>query len=500
MIAGLPLAVVDIGSNSARLVIFQVTLGGHVEVLRDARAPLRLARETEGGALSEGALDRTLRALGDFRALIDGAEAERTLAVATSAVRESSNSAELISRARDELGLEIDVIDGEAEARYAFLGAVYGLPIDNGYLIDVGGGSLEVTHFRDRSLTESWTLPLGALRVSDHFLVGDPPAAEELKLLTKFVDEAIRDAGIPPMKKDEVLAGTGGTIRNLAKIDRATQAYAIHRLHGYVIKGKAVAGMVEQLARASLEQRASIPGLNNDRADSIVGGTVIVERVMNALEAPQLHVSGCGLREGLVLSQAFEDQLPPAEQVRRVSVFALAGRFAGWAPNSAARKAQIATSLLEAAAPDAPADIKEAVTHAAHLLDVGRNIDYYNRHEHTADIVAMSDLEGFSHRDIALLSALIRQVGRESLALKPYRPLLDDDDRPWLAKAGTALALADEIEARLPPSAGEVIWEVDGREIRLASPVASSWRPRALGSRFRRAFDARLVLTEDESS
>jgi exopolyphosphatase/guanosine-5'-triphosphate,3'-diphosphate pyrophosphatase len=182
-----------------------------------------------------------------------------------------------------------------------------------------------------------------------------------------------------------------------------------------------------------------------------------------------------------------------------VSVFALAGRFSGWAPNSAARKAQIATSLLSAASPDAPAEISEAVAHAAHLLDVGRNIDYYNRHEHTADIVAMSDLEGFSHRDIALLSALIRQVGRENLSLRSYRPLLGDEDRPWLAKAGTALALADEIEARLAPSAGEVVWKVEGREIRLASPITPAWRPRALGSRFRRAFGARLALTEGDA-
>jgi exopolyphosphatase/guanosine-5'-triphosphate,3'-diphosphate pyrophosphatase len=286
----------------------------------------------------------------------------------------------------------------------------------------------------------------------------------------------------------------------MAKIDRASHAYALHRLHGYVLPRKAVSGLVGRLGTISLQRRATIPGLNDDRADSIVGGTVVVDRLMKALEAKELHVSGRGLREGLVLSRAFDDQLPPAEQVRRVSVFALAGRFSGWAPNSAARKAQIASSLLAAASPDAPTEIVEALAHAAHLLDVGRNIDYYNRHEHTADIVAMSDLEGFSHRDIALLSALIRQVGRESMALRAYRPLLGDEDRPWLTKAGTALALADEIEARLSPSAGEVAWKVEGREIRLATPITAAWRPRALGSRFRRAFGARLALPEDDLS
>ena len=495
---GRPLAVIDIGSNSSRLVIFQVALGGHVEVLRDARMPLRLAREVQDdGAIGTGAIDRTIHVMRDFRALIQGAGADPVYAVATSAVREATNATEFVERIRYEAGVHIEVIDGDAEARYAFLGAVYGLPVDHGYLIDVGGGSMEVSHIRNRALLRTWTLPLGALRASDGFLVHDPPTEEEVRLLEKHVDAELEAAQIPPLETDEVLVGTGGTVRNLAKIDRARREYPIHRLHGYTLAEPDVAEVRAGLAARNLEKRAATAGLNADRADSIVGGAIVIHRTMRRLGADRVEVSGQGLREGLILHHAFDDQLPPAETVRRASIFALAGRFAGWAPAAASRRSHIALRLLDVATPDMDPAVLESVEHAAHLLEIGRNIDYYNRHEHTADIVEGSDLAGFSHRATALLGAVVRSIGKENLSLRAYRPLLSDDDRPAVLAAGCALALADEIDARIETGSPEARWSRRGKEIVLDAAVTPAWRPRSLGGRFRKIFGARLVLPGD---
>ena len=266
------LGVIDIGSNSGRCMVFELAPGGHIHVVRDSRAPLRLARELEDdGSLSDNAIERTLDALRDFRSVTDGADTPWILAVATSAVRESSNAKLLIERAAAE-GLHLQVVSGEGEARFAFMGAAYGLPVHHGLLIDVGGGSMEVARFRDRALVRSWTLPLGALRLSDDFLHTDPPTRKELKRLRDHIGSTLADTDIARLTDDEVLVGTGGTVRNLAKIDRKRRAYPIQRLHGYEVAIGGLDVITAALTEHSALQRARMAGLNPDRIDSIVGG------------------------------------------------------------------------------------------------------------------------------------------------------------------------------------------------------------------------------------
>ena len=144
------------------MIVFRSRPGEHLDVLEDARAPLRLGRELrDDDRLGAEAIDRTLEALRDFRAIADAADVGRMIAVATSAVREAADGAVLLRSARD-LGVPLEVIDGDLEARFGFRGAVHDLPVTDGAAIDIGGGSMEVTTFRDRRIERSWTFPLGS--------------------------------------------------------------------------------------------------------------------------------------------------------------------------------------------------------------------------------------------------------------------------------------------------------------------------------------------------
>ena len=489
------LGVIDIGSNSGRCVVFELAPGGHIHVVRDSRAPLRLARELEDdGSLSDDAIERSLDALRDFRSVLDGADTPWILAVATSAVRESSNAKLLVEQAAAN-GLDLRVISGEGEARFAFMGAAYGLPVHNGLLIDVGGGSMEVARFRDRALVRSWTLPLGALRLSDDFLHSDPPSRKELKRLRDHIATVLADADIPNLADDEVLVGTGGTVRNLAKIDRKRRAYPIQRLHGYEVSVGGLDLITASLAEHSALQRARMAGLNPDRVDSIVGGAFVVSGVLEQVAAESILVSGLGLREGVALAEMGVEQLPDPVRVRQASIAALGSRFTGWSLERAERAATLAQSLLDAVAPDFPEEMRGTVRQAAHMLEMGGSIDFYNRQDHAAQLVAGSDLLGFSHRGLALLAALIHFSESDRFPMKSNRPLLGDEDRPWLARAGVALELADELDARFPPSATLVPeWRVEGKEAHLVSPVPPTWAPREVSLRFKRAFGLRLVI------
>ncbi len=490
-----PVAVIDVGSNSGRVVVLRIAPHRHLEILADGRSPLRLASELANRPrLSSQAVDRVIAALKDFTAIAAGSSARRVIAVATSAVRDSENGAELLERAREEAGIEVTVIDGEDEARLAFLGAVYGVQADHGMLVDVGGGSIEMSQFRERRLVRSWTLPLGALRLSTVFLHADPPDEEELHRLQGHIRTTLAEAGVPPLGTEERLVGTGGTIRNLAKIDREAGDYPIPRIHGYVLARKRVGDIAERVASRARSRRRLVRGLNPDRADSIVGGALATLVSMEAMEADDLIVSGQGLREGALYS-LLGMVLPPVEQVRAASIAALASRFASWDQGRARRRTAIALVLLEALEPQAGQRVRERIEQAATILDIGRSIDYYSRHAHAADILTESDLSGFSHRKLALLAAVVREAGEDGSVVRLYRPLLDAADRPAVSRAASILAMADEIEHRMPPQSElPVRCVVKKREVRLAAPIYDPYRQEALGRQFRRAFGKPLVI------
>ncbi|MEX0754148.1 MAG: Ppx/GppA phosphatase family protein [Actinomycetota bacterium] len=489
-----PIAVIDIGSNSGRMVVFRFREGGHLDVLEDARAPLRLARSLrDGDRLGSDAIERVLEALQDFRAVALGAGATRTLAVATSAVREAEDGDELLRRADEEVGIDLQVIGGDREAAYGFLGAVHDLPVSAGLVMDVGGGSMELTRFSGRVQHEAWTLPLGSLRVSDRYLISDPPTDKEMRKLRQDAAKAVRKAGVPRLEDGEALVGVGGTIRNLAKIDRRRIDYPLPLLHGYELPEARLQELMEFLAGRGMSRRANTPGLNPDRADTIVGGALAVLAAIEVVGAERVLVSSRGIREGIALREV-SDELPSPPRVRTASVANLAGRFATWEQRAASRRTQISERLFEVLAPEARDDVREMLGHAATIVDAGRAIDYYDRFEHAAMLTTAADLGGFSHHDLALLTAILRQAD-DDVRLGPYRGLLDEEDRDQVVRAATVLALADELNRRIPPADRADVacgWTRDGFEVR--APVPAGWRPRAVGERFLQVFGRPLSV------
>ncbi len=490
-----PLAVVDIGSNSGRVIVVRLDPRGHLEILSDARTSLRLIRDIgASGRLGAQAEERTLTALQDFIAVAAGAGARRIVAVATAAVREASNGEAFVARLADRTGLDIRVIDGDEEARHAFTGAVHGLPVDSGLLVDVGGGSLEISRFVERRPVEEWTLPLGALRLTDRFLASDPPKGGEVSRLQEHVAAVLQEAGIDGLGEGEAMVGTGGTIRNLAKMHRAALAYPVPRLHGYVVSRRGLRDVAERVVDRPLSRRTAIRGLSADRADSIAGGALVVQAVMEELGTGEMVVSGQGLREGIAFSE-LRAELPPTATVRDASLGALAARFSTWDAGRASRRCRLAARLFDLLCADDGDEMRETVDYAATMLDAGRSVDYYNRWQHAADIVVSADLRGFSHRSIALLAAVIARAGRDRVSLSPYSPLLDAADRVLVDRAAVVLVLADEVERRMAPRAPTVVDRRDRRRtVVLTLPIPHEWQATDVGERFHRVFGRRLEV------
>lgn len=499
---------IDIGSNSGRAVVIQPRPGGHLEVVEELRLPLRLAAALDDeGRLSDDACDRLASALEDFLAISRAAGSEQVVAVGTSALRDATNGPELLERLRDRFGLEIRIIDGELEGQYGFLGAVHGLPVAHGTVIDIGGGSVEFARFRDRRIEGLWSFPLGTLRAGGRFLRDDPPTDEQIEELRAATEAALRDAPIPTLKRDERLIGTGGAIRNVAKIDRRRRrrVYPVPRLHGYEIRRGRVAKVSSLLRSMRAAERGSISGLNPSRSETIVAGVTVLEAAMTTLKARSLVVSGQGLREGVVRGMLGE--LPPAElasalpdprSVRRASMQALVARFASSDAAASQRRSWIALEITDRADAELGPNLPELIGYAAAMIDAGAAIDFYNRERVAADIVMTTDLAGFSHLMIAELAALLLLVEQPGFDVHRFAPLLSEDEREHLDLAAAALALAFELHRRIPPAAiSGIRTTVSKKVMTVRLPAGAGTLPASLLMRVERAFDRRVEVEVD---
>ena len=214
-------------------------------------------------------------------------------------------------------------------------------------------------------------------------------------------------------------------MRNLAKMDLRRTDHPLPLLHGYELHEENLESIIEDLAGRTMKQRARLRGLNPDRADSIVGGAIVVLAAMRHLGAERVVVSSRGLREGLALGDP-SAAVPTPRQVRTISAATLAARFATWDAVAAERRSSLASQLIDALDPETTAFIAESLEHAAALLDVGKAIDYYERFEHAAMIVTTADLAGFTHEALGILSAILRHAGGDD---EP-RSVRSDRSRP----------------------------------------------------------------------
>jgi exopolyphosphatase/guanosine-5'-triphosphate,3'-diphosphate pyrophosphatase len=491
---GKVVAVIDIGSNSGRVMVFERDALSHLRLLAGSRAPLRLVHDVDArGRLSDEAMARTTEALRDFQAIATGAGARRIVAVATAAMRDAANGAAFVERLRRELGVRIKIIGGLAEACYGFAGAVRGLAVSNGLLFDLGGGSLQITRFARRRLATSVSLPFGALRLSEKFLESDPPTTKQLRRLRDHVRSRLAKARVARLASDDRLVGTGGTLRNLAKIDRQTRRYPIGELHGYELSVDRLEEVVDRLAVTREKRRDDIPGLSAERADSIVGGAVAIHALAEFVRAKDILVSGHGVREGIALG-LLKIAVGSPETVREASLSSLVSRFDGWRREAASRRRGVASSLQRDLEPRAPASVVMAIDSAARVLDIGRSLDVVNRHEHVADILLSTELNGFAHHELALMSAIVRRAGDRHADVLPLALVRNTLEPDLLDRAAIILALADEIEARCPRGSRIAVDCEIGRNVRLSVPLLPSWLARDLERRFERAFGRSLVV------
>jgi exopolyphosphatase/guanosine-5'-triphosphate,3'-diphosphate pyrophosphatase len=501
------LAVIDLGSNSFRLVVFTARDGWWKrtdEIYEAVRIGEGLAAT---GVLGEPGMARaqaTMEVFAHFCAA-NGLGAGEIDAVATSAIRDAANAPVFLERAQRASGLAVRVLSTDDEARYGYLAAINSTTLDDGVMLDLGGGSMQLVRVGGRLAHEMDSWPLGAVRTSERFLPGDGPAKpRQLRELRAFIEGALERAPWLPRGGGR-LVGIGGTVRNLGAAAQRDLGIPEFGVQGYVLTREKLGDLIEKLARLAPAERAKVPGIKPSRGDLILGGAVVVQSVMALGGFDGLEITEAGLREGVFFERHIDADPPLFEDVRTATVINLAAQY-GMAPADNPHTAHVVDLALGLFDELAAAGLhggdpleRELLWAACALHDIGMAVDYDDHHKHSRYLILNAGMPGFTQREVALIGQAVRYHRKGMPSLGPFGPLFVKGDAERLDRMAALLRLAEDLERSRDQLVREAHVAVADGAVRLELVSAgddrvSRWAAGREVELFARAFDRTLAI------
>ena len=504
------LAVIDLGSNSFRLVVFTWgRRGGHGWWRRtdEIHEAVRVGAGLDAaGELQAAPMERALETIELFAHFCRATEISDVRPVATSAIRDATNRKDFLRQARKRSGLEVEVLSPEEEARYGYLAAVNSTTLSDGVALDLGGGSLQLTYVAGRDARDARSWPLGAVRMTERFLTGEPVKRKQLKALRSHICDELGTAGwLNDAGEDGArLAGIGGTVRNLAAAAEIAAGKPSFGVQGFLLERKALDELVDRFADMSPEQRGEVPGIKPERGDLILAGAFVIQTVMDIGAFEALEVTEAGLREGVFYSTLLEGRDPPLfEDVRRDAVLNLAAQYdADFAHIE--HVARLALGMWDALgkAGAHPCDPRERdlLWAAAMVHDIGTAVDYDDHHKHSRYLILNAGLPGYTTRETALIGQMARYHRKGNPSLGLAEALARDGDEDALVRCSALLRLGEQFERSRDQAVHEATVAVaDGRvDIQLESDedvTVACWAAQRQHDLFERAFGKELRVS-----
>ena len=500
------LAAIDIGSNSIRLVVAEALPGGLYRILDEERESTRLGKSLAStGRLDDDSIAASLAALRRFQTIAAGLGVENVHAIATCAVREATNGADFCQRVEKELGLPIEVISGEKEAHLAFhsVRRRFDLAGKNTLLADIGGGSTEIVLASGEVTEAIYTTNLGAVRLAEKFGGGQAMAGDDFERMEKWIDKQLKKTTDKISHPPHLLIGSGGTFTTLANLVMHSKGQSRLPVAGCQISRAELRHLIDRLRKLSVKQRREVPGLSPDRADIIVPGLAVIDRIMRRFKVNLMQVHTYGVRDGLLLSmiermQGAEQAAPP-DEVAQIERFAAAcGVELDHARQCAKLSLQIYAGLSEHFELD-PADAR-LLDAAARMQDVGYLINYESHHKHSYHLILHSRLEGFRPEELEIIANVAR-YHRGALPKPKHDNFrrLSEPDRIRVLGMAAVLRLAGGLDRTHNQSVEAV--EVTGgkKQIELVVsaeeyPEVNLWAARRRTGLFEKVFDCEMTI------
>ncbi|MDR2007292.1 MAG: Ppx/GppA family phosphatase [Acidaminococcales bacterium] len=445
--------IIDLGSNAARLVILHIHKDNSHHLIYAQRSSLRLSqRINKNGEITADAVKDILDAIQKFRHMCTLLQTTKVIGAATAAVRNAKNGNEIIARIKKETGLELDIISGETEAYYGYLGVINTIDEKNAILFDLGGGSIEIVLIRDRRAEHLVSLNLGTTNMTEKFKISDKMSSKNFREITAYIGQKMRKS-FPWLKNSKLpIIGIGGTVRNVAKIYQRRVNYSYPKLHNYRLSSTQFNEVFNLLRNTNCEQRKKIPGLNSERADIILAGVTIINTLISIAKSKEFIISGCGLREGLFYDYYLHQLGRPViiENILKESVENLMTFTVGRAAHSH-KVSRLSEKMFTAWKPlhKLSDDDFKVLYIASALHDLGISINYYFHPRHSAYLIENAPLMGVTHRE-QIMAALVanwhNSISMKNLQRGIYKDFLSEKDIITARKLAVILAMAENLD------------------------------------------------------
>ncbi len=417
-------AVIDIGSNSARMVVFEKSSAYAFHLIKEIKSRVRIGEGAyeNGGTLQELPMQRAYDALEDFCHIIKNLKCNKTFCVATSALRDAPNAKEFIRRIQKELKLNIKIIDGKKEAEFGALASLNLLkPIQNATTIDIGGGSTELASIQDGKIVDTISINLGTVRLKELFV----DKADKLNRAEEFIKERLKE--LPKHFKSQTIIGIGGSIRAFSDIVMSSMDYPLKTLHGFEYNIEEYLYLLKQITVADVLELKNY-NIKKDRYDTMREGCAIFLALINQLEAKEVITNGAGIREGVYLQDLLRSSNQRFPANFRVSEKSLSDRFVSDTKESlyVSNMALKLFDVLERIHEIDPL-YKQELRVAAKLYSVGRSLSFYQEHLHSFYFITNNLNYNFSHRQRVLIALLVKYYTKKLPSfedVKAYEALL----------------------------------------------------------------------------
>ncbi|TDQ35227.1 Ppx/GppA family phosphatase [Aureibacillus halotolerans] len=445
-------AVIDIGSNTVRLVIYQEKPSGRYEELHNVKIVARLREDlTEDLVLTEAGIKKLIHILTHFNNILDEQHVDTMICAATAAIRQAVNREDVKRRVSQETGLTMRILSEEEEAYYGFLAVKHSIMVSEAITIDIGGGSTELTYFKDRDIQESISLPFGALTLKRRFFNAkeDKASLEKLLLFLQAQFEAIPwlQTGIP-------VIAIGGSARNLALIHQGLHHYPIGGLHQYEMDPSEIPTVLNELISLDVSDRQKVEGLSKDRADIIIPAISSFQALCECIEAPKWILSRKGLREGLLYEMIHRSNGVTQSEVSVLdkSMTELENDFGTDTSDTGevVRLAKMLADLLEEHRFfELEATDRKLLESAGRLFQLGQYIDREAASQHTFYVLSNRTIDGLFHEQrvkLALVASFHSKSRLEEWA-QPFKGWFYKKERKTLSYLGSLLKFSKALNA-----------------------------------------------------
>ena len=445
-------AIIDIGSNSIRLVVFSYSSTDGLVERYNFKTVARLSMhiDTNGNLTQEG-ISLLIETLMNFKKILNDIEVMDVFAAATAAVRQANNQEIIISDVKKQTGISITIISAEEEAYYGYLAVIHSTNTPTAVTIDMGGGSTEITYFENKVIKFSHSFPFGAVSLKKKFIKNDLVTMEEKECLVGYVREQFQSLEWLYNLEVPIIA-IGGSARNLAQVDQQRKNYSLHGTHQYELSEADLEELSYKFAQLSLEGLKKIDGLSSDRADIIVPALETFRVFMGVVQGKGFIYSKKGLREGIILAQLIK-QSPNDFSLNNVTTNAVRhvlGKFHVDEDKSLHLYEVFSTiyNMFVQWGYITPIQNNELLRYAFQLFHIGKEIDQEAYSQHTFYLLTNLSIDGISDSDRLKIALLASYKNKDTFNqyMEPFQHIISNDENKQLRDIGAIMRFTKEMD------------------------------------------------------